>query len=55
MTTRSVIVIGGGNAGLSVAGRLHRYGIEDVVVVEPRPSVRSGRRCRAVSAGSATR
>lgn len=36
MTTRGVVVIGGGNAGLSVAGRLHRYGIEDVVVVEPR-------------------
>lgn len=31
-----VVVIGGGNAGLSVAGRLHRYGVDDVVVVEPR-------------------
>ncbi|PXA65765.1 NAD(P)/FAD-dependent oxidoreductase [Cryobacterium arcticum] len=31
-----VIVIGGGNAGLSVAGRLRRYGVDDVVVVEPR-------------------
>ena len=31
-----VVVIGGGNAGLSVAGRLHRLGIDDVVVVEPR-------------------
>ncbi|MBI5160052.1 MAG: NAD(P)/FAD-dependent oxidoreductase [Micrococcales bacterium] len=31
-----VLVIGGGNAGLSVAGRLHRYGVNDVAVIEPR-------------------
>jgi sulfide:quinone oxidoreductase len=31
-----VVVIGGGNAGLSVAGRLIRLGVDDVVVVEPR-------------------
>ncbi|WP_210480227.1 NAD(P)/FAD-dependent oxidoreductase [Naasia sp. SYSU D00948] len=31
-----VVVVGGGNAGLSVAGRLARYGVDDVVVVEPR-------------------
>ncbi|MCR2764400.1 NAD(P)/FAD-dependent oxidoreductase [Microbacterium sp. zg.B48] len=31
-----VVVIGGGNAGLSVAGRLRRMGVDDVVVVEPR-------------------
>ncbi len=31
-----VAVIGGGNAGLSVAGRLNRMGIRDVVVIEPR-------------------
>jgi sulfide:quinone oxidoreductase len=31
-----IVVIGGGNAGLSVAGRLRRYGVEDIVVVEPR-------------------
>ena len=31
-----VLVIGGGNAGLSVAGRLRRYGVDDVAVVEPR-------------------
>ena len=31
-----VVVIGGGNAGLSVAGRLARLGVSDVVVVEPR-------------------
>ena len=31
-----VVVIGGGNAGLSVAGRLGRYGVKDVVVIEPR-------------------
>jgi sulfide:quinone oxidoreductase len=31
-----VVVIGGGNAGLSVAGRLRREGVADVVVIEPR-------------------
>ena len=31
-----VVVIGGGNAGLSVAGRLKRYGVKDVAVIEPR-------------------
>ena len=31
-----VVVIGGGNGGLSVAGRLERMGVEDIVVVEPR-------------------
>ncbi|MDQ0744473.1 sulfide:quinone oxidoreductase [Clavibacter sp. B3I6] len=31
-----VLVIGGGNAGLSVAGRLRRLGVSDVAVVEPR-------------------
>lgn len=31
-----VVVIGGGNAGLSVAGRLRRSGVADIVVVEPR-------------------
>jgi sulfide:quinone oxidoreductase len=31
-----VVVIGGGNAGLSVAGRLRRNGVHDVVVIEPR-------------------
>ena len=31
-----VVVIGGGNAGLSVAGRLHRYGVTDIAVIEPR-------------------
>ncbi|ANP74039.1 NAD(FAD)-dependent dehydrogenase [Cryobacterium arcticum] len=30
------MIIGGGNAGLSVAGRLRREGIDDIVVVEPR-------------------
>ena len=35
-THHRVVVIGGGNAGLSVAGRLRRMGVHDVVVVEPR-------------------
>jgi sulfide:quinone oxidoreductase len=29
------VVIGGGNGGLSVAGRLRRRGVDDVVVIEP--------------------
>ena len=32
----AVVIIGGGNAGLSVAGRLHRYHVKDVAVIEPR-------------------
>lgn len=36
MTHHRVVVVGGGNAGLSVAGRLRRRGIDDVVVIEPR-------------------
>lgn len=31
-----VLVIGGGNAGLSVAGRLRRSGVKDIAVIEPR-------------------
>lgn len=31
-----VVIVGGGNAGLSLAGRLRRDGAQDVVVVEPR-------------------
>ena len=31
-----VVIIGGGNAGLSVAGRLRRSGVHDIVVIEPR-------------------
>ncbi len=36
MSDSRVVVIGGGNAGLSVAGRLKRSGIREVVVIEPR-------------------
>ncbi len=36
LTTYRVLVIGGGNAGLSVAGRLRRAGVDDITVVEPR-------------------
>ena len=31
-----IVVIGGGNGGLSVAGRLRRQGVQDIAVVEPR-------------------
>ena len=30
-----VLIIGGGNAGVSLAARLHRYGVKDLAVVEP--------------------
>lgn len=31
-----IVIVGGGNGGLSVAGRLRRAGITDIVVIEPR-------------------
>ncbi|MDQ0922192.1 sulfide:quinone oxidoreductase [Pseudarthrobacter sp. W1I19] len=31
-----VVIIGGGNAGISLAARLERYGVKDVAIVEPR-------------------
>ncbi|MHA7264756.1 NAD(P)/FAD-dependent oxidoreductase [Arthrobacter sp. TMN-37] len=31
-----VVVVGGGNAGISLAARLRRYGIRDIAIVEPR-------------------
>lgn len=31
-----VLIIGGGNAGISLAARLERYGVKDVAVVEPK-------------------
>jgi NADH dehydrogenase FAD-containing subunit len=30
------VIIGGGNAGISLAARLQRYGVKDVAVIEPR-------------------
>jgi sulfide:quinone oxidoreductase len=36
MTNPRIVVIGGGNAGLSVAGRLHRAGLSGITVIEPR-------------------
>lgn len=34
--TPRIVVIGGGNAGLSIAGRLHRARLGDITVIEPR-------------------
>lgn len=31
----NVVIVGGGNAGISLAGRLRRYGISGIAVVEP--------------------
>lgn len=30
-----IVIVGGGNAGISVAARLHRAGVHDIAVVEP--------------------
>lgn len=30
-----VLIIGGGNAGISLAARLRRYGVKDLAVLEP--------------------
>jgi sulfide:quinone oxidoreductase len=35
-TRHRVVVIGGGNGGVSVAARLRRLGVEDIALVEPR-------------------
>ncbi|MFD0045584.1 NAD(P)/FAD-dependent oxidoreductase [Pseudarthrobacter scleromae] len=35
-TQHEVVIIGGGNAGVSLAARLERYGVKDVAVVEPK-------------------
>lgn len=32
-----VLVIGGGNAGISLAARLRRWGVRDIAIIEPRP------------------
>ena len=34
-THHTVLVIGGGNGGVSVAARLRREGVEDIALVEP--------------------
>ena len=35
-THHQVLVIGGGNGGVSVAARLQRSGVKDIAIVEPR-------------------
>ncbi|MCU1425580.1 MAG: FAD-dependent pyridine nucleotide-disulfide oxidoreductase [Microbacteriaceae bacterium] len=35
-THHEVLIIGGGNAGISLAARLRRYGVGDVAVIEPK-------------------
>lgn len=36
MPHHRVVIVGGGNAGLTVAGRLQRAGVRDIAVIEPR-------------------
>ncbi len=31
-----VVIIGGGNAGVSLAARLKRYGVKDIALIEPK-------------------
>ena len=40
MARHDVVVVGGGNAGISLAARLRRLGCRDVAVVAPRPEHR---------------
>ncbi|MFI2703777.1 NAD(P)/FAD-dependent oxidoreductase [Cellulosimicrobium composti] len=57
MTTpvlHDVLVLGGGNAGLSLAGRLRRDGCRDVAVVEPSPVHRYRPLLSYVAGGTAT-
>lgn len=35
-THHSVVVIGGGNGGVSIAARLRREGVDDIAIIEPR-------------------
>lgn len=49
-----VVVIGGGNAGLSVAGRLRRGGVRDVVVIEPSDEHRYQPMFSHIAGGTAT-
>ena len=35
-THHEILVIGGGNGGISVAARLQRLGADDIAIVEPR-------------------
>jgi sulfide:quinone oxidoreductase len=35
-TQHEVLIIGGGNAGVSLAARLERYGVKDVALIEPK-------------------
>lgn len=37
MEHHDVVIVGGGNAGISLAAKLRRQGVDDVALVEPRP------------------
>ncbi len=54
MAHHDVLVVGGGNAGISLAARLLRLGVDDVAVVEPRPVHRYRPLLNYVGAGEAT-
>ena len=48
-----ILILGGGNAGISLAGRLRRLGFEDVAVVDPGPVHRYRPLLNYVAAGQA--
>ena len=55
MATRSeIVIIGGGNAGISLGARLNRDGLRDVTIVAPQPVHRYKPLLNYVGAGEAT-
>ena len=54
MEHHEVLIVGGGNAGISLAARLLRDGAQDVAVVEPQPVHRYRPLLNYVGAGEAT-
>ena len=54
MEHHDVLIVGGGNAGISLAARLLRHGVRDVAVVEPQPVHRYRPLLNYVGGGEAT-
>jgi len=54
MEHHDVLIVGGGNAGISLAARLLRHGVQDVAVVEPQPVHRYRPLLNYVGGGEAT-
>ncbi len=54
MEQHEVLIVGGGNAGISLGARLIRDGVRDVTIVAPQPVHRYKPLLNYVSAGQAT-